>query len=150
MKKQTICSEVRSNWTSSTFLSFQSTFSCEQKCGILLSCGHHRCEKVCHDASEPCSICPGSQPRYCFCGKSGMLLSPCRLCSLAEIKKPCYEEVAESCGLTCDKKLSSCDHKCVFRCHKGACSKCTETSVCAKLFIRLFSLDRSRHASAAK
>ena len=45
----------------------QSDFHCDRVCGKALSCGRHRCEKVCHEGS--CGGCPMEGPRLCPCGK---------------------------------------------------------------------------------
>lgn len=44
----------------------------QQICGVLLSCGHHTCEKVCH--TGPCGNCPRSGKRMCPCKKTGEFL----------------------------------------------------------------------------
>lgn len=83
-------------------------WSCSMPCSRMLSCGHHRCDRVCH-AGE-CGPCPLAQPRSCPCGTS-----PARVL-------PCTEEVPV-CGGTCGRKLP-CDHECPERCHRGECPPC--------------------------
>ena len=41
---------------------------------------------------------------------------------MKEFQKPCTEEVP-TCGDTCEKPLECGIHKCVRRCHFGACEK---------------------------
>eukprot|EP00048_Salpingoeca_helianthica_P008215 m.120068 g.120068 ORF g.120068 m.120068 type:complete len:802 (-) comp14545_c0_seq3:58-2463(-) len=88
------------------------SWSCDKVCGRPLSCGHHRCEQVCHAGS--CGDCPRSQKRTCPCGKSASQL-------------PCTEDVP-SCGDTCGLMLSCGLHRCVARCHQGPCSPCLQES----------------------
>ncbi|XP_067117921.1 NF-X1-type zinc finger protein NFXL1 [Osmerus mordax] len=84
---------------------------CQQVCGSPLSCGHHLCERACHQG--PCGACPRSGARSCPCGKTK--------CSL-----PCTEDVAP-CGDTCDRQLDcGGSHTCSLRCHRGPCETCRQ------------------------
>ena len=40
-----------------------------QICGRSLTCGHHTCERSCHEGK--CGDCPRSGERQCPCGKTG-------------------------------------------------------------------------------
>eukprot|EP01130_Rhizamoeba_saxonica_P015266 TRINITY_DN6810_c0_g1_i7.p1 TRINITY_DN6810_c0_g1~~TRINITY_DN6810_c0_g1_i7.p1 ORF type:complete len:690 (-),score=77.20 TRINITY_DN6810_c0_g1_i7:32-2101(-) len=84
-------------------------FQCENICNRPHSCGHHRCTRMCHSGS--CDKCPLSGYRSCYCGKE-------------EYNVPCYEDINESCGRTCDKLLDCGIHRCPDKCHKGECSSC--------------------------
>ena len=40
-----------------------------QVCNKVLSCGHHRCERLCH--ADNCGDCPRTGERKCPCGQTG-------------------------------------------------------------------------------
>jgi transcriptional repressor NF-X1 len=81
-------------------------FSCASVCDRELSCGHHRCQEVCH--SGPCSLCPLSLVSSCPCGKQD-LPNP----------RSCLDPVP-LCGAVCGRQLP-CGHKCAMTCHIGPC-----------------------------
>lgn len=85
----------------------QRDFHCNRGCGKMLSCGRHRCEKVCHEG--PCGGCPMEGPRLCPCGK-------------VEYKALACDEEALPCGGTCNKLLPCGRHSCAERCHHGPCT----------------------------
>ncbi|XP_071489644.1 NF-X1-type zinc finger protein NFXL1-like [Diadema antillarum] len=87
-------------------------WSCGEVCGKPLPCGHHRCERVCHEGE--CGDCPRSGTRYCPCGKTALQLQ-------------CTEDVPP-CGDTCDKPLPCGVHRCTRRCHTGKCESCLQMS----------------------
>lgn len=95
-------------------------WQCEQVCNRVLSCGHHRCERLCH--ADKCGECPRTGERKCPCGQTSLLL-------------PCTEDVP-TCGGTCDKPLVCGRHKCAQQCHTGSCGVCrrlvTKTCRCGK------------------
>eukprot|EP01135_Chromosphaera_perkinsii_P003478 Nk52_evm4s245 gene=Nk52_evmTU4s245 len=85
---------------------------CEQKCGRLLGCGSHKCEKACHSEKEGCGACPKARFQFCPCGKLRQQVESCL-------------DVVPCCGDTCGKTLPCGIHTCVERCHTGTCSsKC--------------------------
>ncbi len=88
-------------------------WQCEEKCGLGLSCGHHKCDLVCHAGN--CPPCPLSLTRKCPCGKSTYKLA----CTVA----------TPTCGETCGKMLECGVHACTERCHRGACSSCLQMTV---------------------
>ncbi|XP_037090699.1 NF-X1-type zinc finger protein NFXL1-like [Pollicipes pollicipes] len=88
-------------------------WQCDKVCGRPLSCGHHRCDAVCHAGA--CGPCPRADRRRCPCGRT-------------EVQQPCHEEVA-TCGDTCDKWLACGVHRCADRCHAGACRRCLQLRV---------------------
>lgn len=94
----------------------QTSWNCQKECGKILSCGNpdHNCTTKCH--SGDCSPCGYGLDRSCFCGKQK---TPLLICT--EINQK------ESCGSTCEKFLTcgNPEHKCMSRCHKGACGQCT-------------------------
>jgi NF-X1-type zinc finger protein NFXL1 len=87
-----------------------SIWQCTRPCGRPLACGHHTCQRVCHDGS--CGPCPRAASRTCPCGRSASTL-------------PCTEDVP-TCGDTCGKLLACGLHRCPERCHRGACSPCSQ------------------------
>lgn len=86
-------------------------WKCEKKCEKALSCGNHKCERVCH--SGPCGSCPLTQARLCPCGKASYLL-------------PCIQETP-TCGDTCGHTLECGMHICSRSCHRDKCGTCLET-----------------------
>lgn len=86
---------------------------CTQPCNKVLTCGHHRCDKVCH--SGWCGDCPRSGMRTCPCGKTRHTL-------------PCTEEVP-TCGDTCNKDLPCGRHSCMRQCHHGDCDQCLQMAL---------------------
>ncbi|EDV19924.1 uncharacterized protein TRIADDRAFT_32641 [Trichoplax adhaerens] len=94
----------------------ETDWQCDKICNKVLSCGFHRCERICHD--NACGNCPRSGERSCPCGKSKFNL-------------PCTDDVP-SCGDTCGKILACGKHKCTDRCHHGDCYKCRQmvTKMC--------------------
>ncbi|KAL9973519.1 hypothetical protein ACROYT_G019988 [Oculina patagonica] len=85
-------------------------WQCEQVCNKVLSCGHHRCERLCH--ADNCGDCPRTGDRKCPCGQTTVSL-------------PCTEDVP-TCGSTCDKSLACGRHKCTQQCHTGSCGVCRQ------------------------
>nr|CAH7743895.1 unnamed protein product [Callosobruchus chinensis] len=88
-------------------------WQCNKVCNKSFSCGHHKCEKVCHDGA--CGDCPLTDLRTCPCGKQVFQL-------------PCTQETP-SCQDTCEKVLECGIHTCNERCHKDKCGLCLETVV---------------------
>lgn len=91
----------------------QLQWQCDKVCGKALSCGEHRCERVCHKSD--CGPCPQSLPRTCPCGRNTLLL-------------PCTQDIL-TCGETCSKPCESNGHVCSQRCHRGSCPPCMELLV---------------------
>lgn len=83
---------------------------CEKECKILLDCGNHLCQEICHEHSD--NTCPLTQSRTCPCGKKSYFL-------------PCTEETP-TCFDTCGKLLDCGIHTCNYRCHKEKCGPCLE------------------------
>ena len=46
----------------------ETKWECGEVCDKPLTCGHHVCERVCHDGE--CGACPKSLRRSCPCGKT--------------------------------------------------------------------------------
>ena len=86
-------------------------WQCQEKCLKPLSCGHHRCDIICHQGE--CPPCHLSLVRKCPCGKSKHQLD----CTLA----------TPTCGDTCGKVLACGRHNCTERCHRGDCGPCYHT-----------------------
>eukprot|EP01112_Ceratiomyxa_fruticulosa_P018914 TRINITY_DN6118_c0_g2_i2.p1 TRINITY_DN6118_c0_g2~~TRINITY_DN6118_c0_g2_i2.p1 ORF type:complete len:854 (+),score=113.33 TRINITY_DN6118_c0_g2_i2:117-2678(+) len=88
-------------------------WSCGEVCGKVLDCGKHHCELVCHRGE--CGNCPKAGPKTCPCGK-----------------KPSFhacDQLAPSCGDSCEKILSCGLHECSRRCHNGECEVCLQIAV---------------------
>ncbi|CAG0891465.1 unnamed protein product [Darwinula stevensoni] len=88
-------------------------FLCEEKCGKILNCGVHKCQKQCH--LGPCEDCQETVSQVCYCGKDSQSL-------------PCNSETAGSlhyeCEGKCMKTLSCGNHECSSKCHEGDCPPC--------------------------
>nr|CAD7597142.1 unnamed protein product [Timema genevievae] len=85
-------------------------WNCAKMCGKRLSCGHHHCERVCHQGK--CGVCPLSESRTCPCGKAAFIL-------------PCTQD-APTCGDTCSRQLNCGAHICSRPCHRDKCGACLE------------------------
>ncbi|KAI8827033.1 uncharacterized protein EV422DRAFT_23036 [Fimicolochytrium jonesii] len=98
-----------------------STFRCDKICGTPFPCGHHSCDRPCHDAKEHRLVCPydPSIVKRCPCGAEIVekLLGP-------EGRTSCDQEIP-TCGNVCNKALD-CGHKCSALCHTGPCLPCAE------------------------
>jgi hypothetical protein len=107
VKRKLLCSESKNS------------FACKSKCGKLLACGQHKCNRTCHSGEcSPCAvqICPAKK---CSCGKT----SKAFICP----EKP----VKFSCSFPCNKLLDCRKHYCELVCHsrESACnSKCPKRS----------------------
>ncbi|CAH1239141.1 NFX1 [Branchiostoma lanceolatum] len=104
-------------------------FSCGNKCGRELQCGHHTCEELCHSA--PCPPCPKlpSQVKFCCCGQTTVG----KLEELGENgnRKSCLDPLP-TCGKTCNKPIGCGSdeeiHLCQKPCHAGECGPCEGTT----------------------
>lgn len=86
---------------------------CKEICDKFLSCGLHKCTKLCHVGEcDPCTI---MLQQECYCGKEGRKIA----CS-ADFNG----EKAYSCQNICDNILSCKNHKCSDICHIGDCLPC--------------------------
>jgi len=88
----------------------QPTWTCKQACSKPYSCGHHICERDCHDGE--CGECPRSGKRSCPCGKTVS-------------RQPCTEDVP-TCQDTCLLPMECGIHQCAKRCHYGPCDTCLQ------------------------
>ena len=49
----------------------QNGWSCKEVCGKVLDCGHHTCQRPCHDGPcDPCEFTPAKWGLKCACGQS--------------------------------------------------------------------------------
>ena len=83
-------------------------FRCAAPCAKPLPCGLHSCERGCH--ADACGACPLAGPKACPCGKTRLQAAAC-------------DATVPPCGQTCDKLLACEVHRCMERCHAGACSQ---------------------------
>ena len=87
------------------------TWKCDLVCGLILSCGNHRCEQFCHPVDD-CPPCPRTFSRSCPCGQTKHTL-------------PCLEDTPR-CENICNLTLGCNIHKCTKSCHFGPCPPCKE------------------------
>ncbi|GAX77723.1 hypothetical protein CEUSTIGMA_g5166.t1 [Chlamydomonas eustigma] len=89
-------------------------FQCGRVCGHALSCGHHKCDKICH--AGPCGSCVLEGSRACPCGKTQF---PDLTCA----------DKVPTCSETCGRLLTCGVHKCEEKCHNGACPQTCKSVV---------------------
>ncbi|XP_064614665.1 transcriptional repressor NF-X1-like [Liolophura sinensis] len=92
----------------------------------LLDCGHHHCQKECHDGPcQPCQRQP-SLLTHCPCGKT-------ELSTLTQVvRKSCLDSVPlceEKCGKPLDCGPQDNPHICERTCHEGPCGPCQGSSL---------------------
>ncbi|KAJ1675681.1 FKBP12-associated protein [Spiromyces aspiralis] len=92
---------------------------CSERCGKLLPCGGHRCQRVCHSPDEPC------------------LGGGCSVNSSAGNWSD-----APRCPHRCMKPRSLCGHPCTLQCH--APSKCSESEPCQAVVTKCCECGRIR------
>jgi transcriptional repressor NF-X1 len=84
-------------------------FTCGEICNQALSCGNHKCTRLCHEG--PCDGCKTSVEKFpgttCSCGSSTGLSNSVRTSCLDPIPK---------CTKICGKPRSSCGHPCNVTC----------------------------------
>uniref|UniRef100_A0A3Q3W143 Transcriptional repressor NF-X1 n=1 Tax=Mola mola TaxID=94237 RepID=A0A3Q3W143_MOLML len=103
-------------------------FSCQKACGMMLNCGAHRCQQVCHRGQcQPCPRSP-SLVKTCPCSQTPLT----KLLELGYSDRKSCSDPIPSCGKTCNKPLAcgSDDtiHLCDKLCHEGSCGPCSLTS----------------------
>ncbi|XP_037933957.1 NF-X1-type zinc finger protein NFXL1 [Teleopsis dalmanni] len=84
-------------------------WQCTKKCTLLLSCGKHVCNQICHKAGF-CPPCSSTSKQSCECG--------------AEIKTRNCSDLKWKCQKICNKKYACGIHKCKVVCHSGDCGEC--------------------------
>ncbi|KAG0214770.1 FKBP12-associated protein [Mortierella sp. GBA30] len=94
-------------------------YECTETCNRPLACGHHECTKKCHPLDEepgPCSARP-EVVKTCPCGSKTVeeLL-------MGKTRSSCTDPIPV-CGGVC-KKVLSCGHRCMQKCHLGECAPC--------------------------
>ncbi|CAF3285115.1 unnamed protein product [Rotaria socialis] len=98
-------------------------FTCGEPCGKLLSCGHHRCPKPCHNG--PCLDCLllPQNCKTCACGKTNMD---------NQQRTSCLDPLP-TCEKSCEKFLPcgpiDNHHQCSIQCHNGPCPPCSKESI---------------------
>ena len=105
--------------TTRTVPCINNKFQCNDPCGKSLSCGNHKCPRICH--SDPCHPCPLSPTNIytCPCGKMELTLLS------ATPRSSCLEDIP-TCGMGCQQNLPCGMHKCKSMCHMGPCPMCQE------------------------
>lgn len=105
----------------------KSHFSCGQPCGATLSCGHHTCNRICHEGPCPkmCDRDPGVLNR-CPCGRTDLK-------DLVDESRNSCTDPVPVCGNACGKELGCGPegrrHTCARSCHDGDCPQCPESTV---------------------
>uniref|UniRef100_A0A1A8J6L8 Nuclear transcription factor, X-box binding-like 1 n=1 Tax=Nothobranchius kuhntae TaxID=321403 RepID=A0A1A8J6L8_NOTKU len=82
-------------------------WSCQQRCGKLLSCKQHTCSQPCH---PECSPCPRVSFQRCVCGRQTS-------------ERPCSSP-RWTCQQVCGAPLTCGHHTCEEVCHQGICPPC--------------------------
>lgn len=85
--------------------------SCGELCGRFNGCDHP-CTLLCHPGA--CPTCQASVTRSCGCGKSSRMMQ-------------CNQNEDIICEGECEKMRNCGVHKCLEKCHTGACKDCPET-----------------------
>lgn len=81
--RRTLCTQQTANSTQ---------YECGERCEKLLSCGNHKCQKLCHPGEcDSCALAPDSV-NYCPCGKTAIEVT--RNSCLDPI--PCCDKVCTS------------------------------------------------------
>lgn len=70
LKQECYCGKVGRKISCSLEFKGATKYSCDEPCERTLSCGNHKCTKVCHDgACEPCALAP-DKVTFCPCGQT--------------------------------------------------------------------------------
>ena len=127
--------------------------TCSKKCGRMLSCGEHFCNRPCHDS--PCNPCTIQLKKKCRCGGSTKTVS----CS--EYTKKCKQYMKNKpqeaimdgpdswirCHKVC-KRVKSCGkHTCKNKCCKGRTAKFYEGHICRIVCNKMLSCGKHRCSS---
>ncbi|KAG0211794.1 FKBP12-associated protein [Mortierella sp. NVP41] len=94
-------------------------YECQETCNRPLACGNHECTKPCHpqdSESGKCSARP-EVVKTCPCGAK-----PIETVMKGKVRTSCLDPIP-SCGGVCKKPLN-CGHRCMQKCHLGACAPC--------------------------
>ena len=95
------------------------SFSCNMQCAAVLDCGRHICGEICHGGDcQPCVLTP-SKVTTCPCGAT-----PIKVLLGGKERMSCLDPIP-LCNNTCNRTLSCGVHKCVAKCHIGACQPCS-------------------------
>ncbi|CAG8606811.1 5714_t:CDS:2 [Ambispora leptoticha] len=93
--------------------------SCGEKCGRMLECGSHYCQKPCHGG--PCNTCTEMQTQLCYCGKSERITT----CGEGNVSRSISNREGDreywfghfECEKLCDRLLECGKHRCERICH---------------------------------
>ena len=80
--------------------------SCGEKCGKLLNCGEHKCEKLCHKGD--CGECNQITLQICYCGETEQE----KRCGTGDLDTSSGEDRFFSCNAICNQELECGNHKC--------------------------------------
>lgn len=70
LKQECYCGKVGRKIRCTSEYKGATKYSCGELCERILSCGNHKCSKVCHDGDcEPCKLAP-ERITFCPCGQT--------------------------------------------------------------------------------
>ena len=132
------CGKVKNNLSC-----LEDTPLCGNTCSLILNCGSHKCENLCHFGT--CSPCKLLVAKICRCGKTRRKINcasivkceyKCqkfRNCLRHLCRRKCCSGDCFPCRENCNRTLSCGRHRCHAPCHPGQCYPCMEklTLLCA-------------------
>ncbi|KAJ8971889.1 hypothetical protein NQ314_000502 [Rhamnusium bicolor] len=115
------CGKVGRKVSCSAEFSGSTQYACEDICGKTLTCGNHKCQRICHEGLCDTCIRDVNIIHTCPCGKTPLEIP--RTSCLDSI--PCCDKI---CGRSLKCGQPSLPHKCRELCHEGICP-CPLTTV---------------------
>lgn len=103
--------------------------TCRRKCAAQMDCRRHRCGEVCCEYEKVSA--EHERQRKRAAKAASLMFNEFGDLSLAEQDselRSLEHPYAHVCTLPCDRVLSCKKHKCVEKCHHGACAPCLEAS----------------------
>ncbi|CAG8564166.1 13422_t:CDS:2 [Ambispora gerdemannii] len=93
--------------------------SCGEKCGQVLECGSHYCQRPCH--GDPCNTCTEIETQLCYCGKNERVAN----CGDGNVFRSTSNREGDreywighfECETLCDGLLECGKHRCERICH---------------------------------
>ncbi|KAF9356762.1 FKBP12-associated protein [Mortierella sp. NVP85] len=94
-------------------------YECHEVCHQPLACGNHDCTKTCHPLDGEPGQCPARPEviKTCPCGSKSI-----EILLKGKSRTSCTDPIPV-CGGLCKKNLD-CGHRCMQKCHLGACPPC--------------------------
>ncbi|KAJ8972173.1 hypothetical protein NQ314_000301 [Rhamnusium bicolor] len=122
IKQECYCGKVGRKVSCSAEFSGSTQYACEDICGKTLTCGNHKCQRICHEGLCDTCIRDVNIIHTCPCGKTPLEIP--RTSCLDPI--PCCDKI---CGRSLKCGQPSLPHKCRELCHEGICPPCPLTTV---------------------